>query len=86
MCSSDLEELFKLLEAKRPLLADLCIVSGVALSFDPSAGAPARVTVARAEGEKCGRCWRYAETVGRSAAHPSLCGRCVEVLQTYGRA
>ncbi|HOE26194.1 MAG: isoleucine--tRNA ligase [Candidatus Aureabacteria bacterium] len=80
------EGLFRLLDAKRPLLADLFIVSGVALSFDPSAGAAAKVTVARAEGGKCGRCWRYATNVGRSAAHPSLCGRCVEVLQSYGRA
>jgi isoleucyl-tRNA synthetase len=34
----------------------------------------------RSEAEKCGRCWRRQETVGRDPAHPGLCARCVEYL------
>jgi isoleucyl-tRNA synthetase len=38
------------------------------------------VRVARAEGEKCERCWHYATDIGQHADHPTLCGRCVAVL------
>ena len=39
-----------------------------------------RVTVEAARGEKCGRCWNFRETVGSSAAHPTICDRCAAVL------
>jgi isoleucyl-tRNA synthetase len=39
-----------------------------------------RVRVARADGQKCERCWHYATDIGAHSAHPSLCGRCVAVL------
>ncbi|MEY4298186.1 MAG: isoleucine-tRNA ligase, partial [Cyanobacteriota bacterium] len=38
------------------------------------------VRVARAEGDKCERCWHYATDIGQHTAHPTLCGRCVGVL------
>jgi len=38
------------------------------------------VRIAKAQGEKCERCWHYATDIGQHAAHPSLCGRCVQVL------
>ena len=38
------------------------------------------VRVARAEGEKCERCWHYETDIGQHSAHPTLCGRCVAVL------
>ncbi|MDY2846743.1 MAG: class I tRNA ligase family protein, partial [Oscillospiraceae bacterium] len=34
------------------------------------------LSVERASGEKCERCWMYSETVGRNAIHPTLCERC----------
>lgn len=40
-----------------------------------------RVTVSAADGQKCVRCWRWTEDVGREAAHPQLCGRCAEVVK-----
>jgi len=39
-----------------------------------------RVTVARATGEKCQRCWVYASSVGALAEHPTLCQRCCDVV------
>jgi isoleucyl-tRNA synthetase len=39
------------------------------------------VRTARAEGEKCERCWHYATDIGQHASHPTLCGRCVAVLE-----
>lgn len=38
-----------------------------------------RVTVARAEGEKCQRCWYY-RPLGSARAHPHLCARCAGVV------
>jgi isoleucyl-tRNA synthetase len=39
------------------------------------------VTVARAPGEKCERCWNYSTRVGESSLYPSVCERCVAALQ-----
>ena len=38
------------------------------------------VEVAKASGQKCERCWKYSEEVGRDPAHPTVCARCARVL------
>jgi isoleucyl-tRNA synthetase len=67
--------------------ADLCIVSDLTVTTDPAPEAAFRlpdvegvtVAFARAEGEKCGRCWKVLPDVG-SHADPHLCARCSEAL------
>ncbi|MDR0293007.1 MAG: isoleucine--tRNA ligase [Oscillospiraceae bacterium] len=55
------------------LLQKCCIVSSLILRK----GAEMSVEVARAEGEKCERCWGYFTGLGQAdPAHPTLCGRC----------
>src|SRR5438128_8096624 len=39
------------------------------------------VTIARAHGEKCERCWNYSRRVGESSHYPTVCERCVVALQ-----
>ncbi len=39
------------------------------------------IQVSPAAGQKCARCWNYAESVGNAVAHPTLCHRCVAVLE-----
>ncbi len=39
------------------------------------------VTVKRASGNKCERCWQYSDTVGSNSEHPTICARCAEVLK-----
>ena len=39
------------------------------------------VTVVKADGEKCERCWKYSTTVGENAAHPTLCHCCAETMK-----
>ncbi|HEY5991620.1 MAG TPA: class I tRNA ligase family protein, partial [Candidatus Udaeobacter sp.] len=39
------------------------------------------VTVTRAPGEKCERCWNYSTRVGESSRYPTVCERCVEALE-----
>ncbi len=38
------------------------------------------VTVTRAQGEKCERCWNYSTRVGEFSRYPTVCERCIEVL------
>jgi isoleucyl-tRNA synthetase len=40
------------------------------------------VSVSKAEGGKCERCWNWSISVGEHEAHPSVCGKCFEVLKT----
>ncbi len=39
------------------------------------------ITVSRAEGEKCERCWNYSTRVGESETYPTVCERCVAALK-----
>ena len=39
-----------------------------------------RISVGKASGQKCNRCWNYSSTVGESHGHPNLCERCVGVV------
>jgi isoleucyl-tRNA synthetase len=43
-------------------------------------GGELSVAVARAEGEKCERCWNYTTDVSVDARYPGACGRCVASL------
>lgn len=43
-----------------------------------------KVTVRKAEGEKCERCWIISADLGTDAAHPTLCPRCTAVLTGTG--
>ena len=81
--------------ALEPLLRDyadwlptLFIVSQVELTNRNSpAGAASEtlpglgVTVHRALGKKCERCWNYSLRVGESADYPTVCERCVAALE-----
>lgn len=60
------------------LLADLFIVSGVALE---AGGGEIAVKVGRVDGTRCERCWRYTRDFGADADHPTLCGRCARVVK-----
>jgi isoleucyl-tRNA synthetase len=64
--------------------ADLCITSAITLKADPAPdgaftldGAEDGIAVvfAKADGEKCQRCWKILPDVG-SHSHPGTCGRC----------
>ena len=56
-------------------LPTLLIVSKVIVVAGPSG-----VKVERAPGEKCERCWVFAEDRGRVPSHPTLCGKCAAAL------
>jgi isoleucyl-tRNA synthetase len=39
-----------------------------------------QIAIAKADGEKCPRCWNYSTHIGESAEHPHVCDRCVSAL------
>jgi isoleucyl-tRNA synthetase len=56
-------------------LPALFIVSKVTL-----AEGPLGVTVDRASGARCERCWVHADDLGRDPGRPDLCGKCADAL------
>ncbi|QUE85719.1 isoleucine--tRNA ligase [Exiguobacterium alkaliphilum] len=42
--------------------------------------ATAEITVTKADGAACARCWTYSTELGQHAEHPELCPRCTEVI------
>ncbi len=40
-----------------------------------------KVCVEEHSGDKCGRCWMHADSVGEHEKHPELCTRCVTVVE-----
>jgi isoleucyl-tRNA synthetase len=58
-------------------LPSIFIVSQVVL--EP--GGELRVTVERAEGTKCERCWKYTKDVGQDSGFPTVCAACSAALR-----
>jgi isoleucyl-tRNA synthetase len=69
-----------------PQLPALFIVSQVELinagegDFKSETVPSLEVTVQRAEGKKCERCWNYSIHVGENARYPTICERCTESI------
>ena len=66
-------------------LRELLNVSQLELKDDASAAdtAPLAVTVSKADGTKCERCWHWELDLGKHAAHPTACGRCAEAVKDF---
>jgi isoleucyl-tRNA synthetase len=83
------DELQKELMALGTDLRAMCIVSQ--LDIKTLANAPPgalryetpelAITVVKAAGNKCARCWIYTEKTGADANHPDICPRCTDVVR-----
>jgi len=78
--SSGLRALLKDYESELPALF---ICSQVELRLESTAKTleDHRVSVTKADGKKCERCWNYRPAVGTFKEHPTLCDRCVEAIR-----
>ena len=56
-------------------LAGFFVVSQVEVK-QGAADSPIAFEVAKAEGEKCERCWNFSTHVGEDATYPTVCERC----------
>jgi isoleucyl-tRNA synthetase len=69
-------ELLDLLRRYRADLPGLFIVSEV----EVAEGSELRVSVSRATGVKCERCWKYTHDVGRDDRFPTVCAACASAV------
>ncbi|HEY1937130.1 MAG TPA: isoleucine--tRNA ligase [Candidatus Angelobacter sp.] len=76
-------ELVSLLERYRNDLRFLLIVSGVKIKAGaPGNGnTPLHVSIEKAPGQKCERCWNYSTHVGENERYPTVCERCLAALE-----
>ncbi|MDB2331007.1 isoleucine--tRNA ligase, partial [Alteromonas sp.] len=86
------ESLFTTLSTLENELRFVLITSGVNLTKVDSAPDNAQATdvdglwlsVSKANGDKCVRCWHHREDVGTHEGHDELCGRCVTNIDGDG--
>ena len=76
---------YALLKTFESQLANIFIVSAVDLKEGGEGAvkgdiADLSVTIEKAEGAKCERCWTYSKSVGNDQDHPTICERCARVL------
>jgi isoleucyl-tRNA synthetase len=64
--------------AAQEQLRELLNVS--ALTIELSETSDVTVTLTRADGKKCERCWHWETDVGSHPEHPTLCSRCVQAI------
>jgi isoleucyl-tRNA synthetase len=62
------------------LLRELVNVSAMKITV----GEPVSISVFKADGQKCERCWHWETDVGSNPEHPTICGRCVEAVKQSG--
>lgn len=81
-------ELFDFLKSVESALPEIFITSDVEVVEEKQAFAGdvegLTVGVEAAKGEKCERCWKFSQTVGRDSKHPELCAHCAAVLAEMG--
>jgi len=51
------------------------------LATRPAHDGELTITVTKAEGQKCERCWHWEIDVGSHPEHPTICSRCVQAVQ-----
>ena len=76
------DELVPLLQRYRNDLRFLLIVSGTEVKPGPggNGSTPLHVSVEKAPGQKCERCWNYSTRVGENERYPTVCERCNAAL------
>ncbi|MFQ5442764.1 MAG: isoleucine--tRNA ligase [Thermodesulfobacteriota bacterium] len=88
------EGLKELLAEEEQALEEMLIVSRLSVSgsheeapggenvfrFNSGEIAGLTVTIEKADGEKCERCWRFSTAVGKDPSHPTICERCLRAL------
>jgi isoleucyl-tRNA synthetase len=83
---SSLPKLHSTLKAYAKQLPALFIVSQVQIleaapaGSDSAEGSALAVSIEKAAGIKCERCWNYSTHVGENARYPTICERCSEAL------
>ncbi|MCD7872628.1 MAG: isoleucine--tRNA ligase, partial [Clostridiales bacterium] len=82
------EKLYDFLKSVESELPEIFITSAVKVSDEAQNFSGEvdglTVSVSKAKGKKCERCWKFSTTVGKNAKHPDICAHCADVLAQYG--
>jgi len=79
---SEKESVLEVLKSREKELEEIFIVSKVVVEDnDGEMGEYVKVKVEHAKGQKCQRCWKYSEEIGKDPQYPDICPRCVAVLK-----
>jgi isoleucyl-tRNA synthetase len=62
------------------IVSQVELISAGAGEFKSESVPSLEVTVARADGKKCERCWNYSTHVGENPRYPTCCERCSEAI------
>ena len=67
------------------IVSQLQLADGDSLvdSWESEAIEGLHISVFKAPGAKCNRCWIYCTTVGTNADHPTICNRCAETVKQW---
>lgn len=71
-------ERLEFLKKAEPELTDAFIVSDIEILDN---NGELEISVEKAEGEKCERCWTISKTVGQNSEHPTICANCCKNLK-----
>ena len=74
-------ELYDFLKSVEAQLPEIFITSSVTVENGEGEVKGLSVTVSKADGEKCERCWKFSDTVGQDKNHPTLCAHCAKVMK-----
>jgi len=66
------------IKAHAEVLRELLNVSQ--LEIIPGPDREIKVSVSKAAGQKCERCWHWETDVGSTVEHPTICARCVKAV------
>jgi isoleucyl-tRNA synthetase len=77
-------KMYEFLKENETELPALFIVSQVAVINE--GGGDVTIKIAKADGEKCERCWNYNAARGLDSEHPTLCPRCTETVNNWHTA
>jgi isoleucyl-tRNA synthetase len=77
------EPIYSVLARHKDQLRYVFIVSAVTLTQAPAGDRSGglHITVEKAAGEKCERCWNYSTHVGENSEYPTICERCTAALK-----
>ncbi len=79
-------ERFVLIASKNPSdFRELVNVSQINFPMQPPRLAHVEISVSKADGQKCERCWHWETDIGKNSEHPTICGRCVEAVLQYSK-
>ena len=78
-------ELYDFLTKVKEALATVFIVSQVEIKKGTDGQYKGNVeglsvSIEKADGQLCPRCWMYSDTVGSDPKHPDLCARCAQII------